>query len=115
MALGVGYDWSMTNTTFLKQAITCNDCGLTTRDVALFNYHSCDIQAFGGRCEDYPCCGHEAGDCNGLLYGSDEAIKSDPHLLCDHYNNICEVEDYEAMVAEDDDTYDEVAFTGSDY
>lgn len=28
-------------------------------------------------CEDYPCCGHEFGDCEGLLYGSDEAIKAD--------------------------------------
>ena len=28
-----------------------------------------------GACEDWPCCGHEAGDCNGLLYGSDEEIK----------------------------------------
>lgn len=28
-----------------------------------------------GRCEDFPCCGHEAGDCDGSLYGSDEAIK----------------------------------------
>lgn len=26
-------------------------------------------------CEDYPCCGHEFGDCEGLLYGSDESIK----------------------------------------
>lgn len=25
-------------------------------------------------CEDYPCCGHELGDCEGQLYGSDEAI-----------------------------------------
>ncbi|MBG6106579.1 hypothetical protein [Frigoribacterium sp. CG_9.8] len=28
-------------------------------------------------CEDYPCCGHEPGDCNGQLYGSDESIKND--------------------------------------
>ena len=28
------------------------------------------------RCEDFPCCGHEAGDCNGGLYGSDESIKN---------------------------------------
>lgn len=28
------------------------------------------------RCEDFPCCGHEAGDCNGGLYGSDESIKA---------------------------------------
>lgn len=27
-------------------------------------------------CEDYPCCGHEFGDCEGLLYGSDESIKA---------------------------------------
>lgn len=26
-------------------------------------------------CEDYPCCGHERGDCEGNLYPSDEAIK----------------------------------------
>ena len=28
-----------------------------------------------GTCEYWPCCGHEAGDCNGQKYGSDEAIK----------------------------------------
>lgn len=27
-------------------------------------------------CEDWPCCGHERGDCFGRLYGSDEAIKA---------------------------------------
>jgi len=26
-------------------------------------------------CEDWPCCGHEWGDCDGSKYGSDEAIK----------------------------------------
>jgi hypothetical protein len=67
----------MTNTTYLKQDITCEDCGFTTRDVALFNNHSCDVALQGNRCEDYPCCGHEAGDCNGLKYGSDEAIKQE--------------------------------------
>jgi hypothetical protein len=25
-------------------------------------------------CEDYPCCGHEWGDCEGQLYGSDASI-----------------------------------------
>lgn len=25
-------------------------------------------------CEDFPCCGHEMGDCEGQLYGSDESI-----------------------------------------
>lgn len=27
-------------------------------------------------CEDYPCCGHEFGDCDGSKYGSDEDIKA---------------------------------------
>lgn len=26
------------------------------------------------QCEDYPCCGHEANDCDGSLYGSDQSI-----------------------------------------
>ena len=26
------------------------------------------------QCEDFPCCGHEAGDCDGALYGTDAAI-----------------------------------------
>ena len=31
-------------------------------------------------CEDFPCCGHEMGDCEGLLYGSDEDIKRQVYL-----------------------------------
>ena len=31
------------------------------------------------RCEDFPCCGHEAGDCDGKKYGSDEQIKAEHH------------------------------------
>lgn len=31
-------------------------------------------------CEDYPCCGHERGDCKGQLYGSDQAIKDLAYL-----------------------------------
>ena len=27
-------------------------------------------------CEDYPCCGHESGDCEGRRYGSDASIKA---------------------------------------
>lgn len=30
-------------------------------------------------CEDYPCCGHERGDCEGKLYGSDESIKANAY------------------------------------
>lgn len=63
------------NSPYFRTDVTCMECGLTTRDRALMEHHSCDVQTNGGRCEDYPACGHEAGDCNGLLYGSDEAIK----------------------------------------
>jgi hypothetical protein len=40
---------------------TCEDCGYksTLRGLAL---HDCQIQEFGGRCEDYPACGHTDGD-----------------------------------------------------
>lgn len=27
-------------------------------------------------CEDWPCCGHEFGDCDGSKYGSGEDIKA---------------------------------------
>ena len=62
--------------TYLPSPATCSACDFTTADIALLANHSCDVQDFGGRCEDFPCCGHESGDCNGLLYGSDEAIKA---------------------------------------
>lgn len=81
------------NPMILPHPATCDNCRFTTADLGLLKNHSCDIEEMGGRCEDYPCCGHEAGDCNGLLYGSDEAIKSDPHLLCDHNTGYCEIED----------------------
>lgn len=51
------------------------------------------------RCEDWPCCGDEWGDCDGSKYGTDEQIKSDPHLLCDHNTGGCEVEEYEEEYA----------------
>lgn len=113
----------MTDTLFLKQNITCEDplevgCSFTTRDVALFNNHSCDVAANGGHCEDYPCCSHEYGDCNGQKYGSDEAIKSYAmqHLGCDHEAGIYECyDDEEPDEPEDDDTYDEQPFAGSEY
>ncbi len=80
--------------------VTCPECGFTTGDTALFNNHSCDIASSGGRCEDYPCCGHEQGDCNGLLYGSDEAIREQVetawrtgHGYCEHSAGIYNCDD----------------------
>jgi hypothetical protein len=81
--------------TLKTYTMTCDECGFTTHDEGLIRNHSCDVQQQGGRCEDYPACGHEAGDCNGLLYGSDEAIKervyhdiATGHGDCDHAEGI---------------------------
>lgn len=51
-------------------------------------------------CEDFPCCGHEAGDCDGRKYGSDESIKArvyadirNGHGECDHQDGLYNCED----------------------
>ena len=90
-------------TAYLTRSASCSSCGFSTKDIGLLATHSCDVQGNGGRCEDFPCCGHESGDCNGLLYGSSEAIRADPHLLCDHNTGFCEAE----AQYEDEDEYDE--------
>lgn len=85
----------------IKQyTMTCDECEFTTHDYALMERHSCTVQEFGGRCEDYPACGHEFGDCNGLLYGSDEAIKEqverdwrNGHGYCEHSAGIYNCDD----------------------
>jgi len=44
------------------------------------------------RCEDYPCCGHTDGlPCDWVA----PDYRNDPHLLCDHENGICEIEEDE--------------------
>lgn len=43
------------------------------REVALQQVPGWAVRCY---CEDYPCCGHEAGDCDGSKYGSDESIKA---------------------------------------
>jgi len=61
-------------------------------------------------CEDWPCCQHELGDCDGSLYGSDESIKArvyeairTGHGDCDHQEGIYNCEDY----GDDEDFDDE--------
>lgn len=58
-----------------------HDCGFsgTLRAVSL---HDCDIQANGGRCEDFPCCGHTDGDgCQTLPSHTSAFYLDNPHLL----------------------------------
>ncbi len=96
----------MTNTIHLTASASCSACGFSTTDINLLARHSCDVTAQGGSCEDYPACGHERGDCNGLLYGSDEAIKAQVyeqirsgHGECNHAEG--------QFFCEGDDEYDE--------
>lgn len=75
----------------------CDECGFYTHDEHLMRHHSCDIELQGGTCEDWPACGHEWGDCNGLKYGSDEAIKADAelHFGCEHEHGFCNLDEDE--------------------
>lgn len=90
-------------TTYLAAPATCSSCDYSTRDLALLANHSCDVAMNGGSCEDFPCCGHQYGDCNGLKYGSDEAIRQSflGHAYCDHEAGIFECEDYDECDDED--------------
>lgn len=58
-------------------------------------------------CEDFPCCGHEPGDCEGKLYGSDEDIiaQTQLHIDCEHEAGYCAVQEreYERMLDEQED------------
>ena len=54
----------------------CEECEFNSTEEMAVDMHECNnSRNNGGACEDYPCCGHEAGDCNGNKYGSDESIK----------------------------------------
>jgi hypothetical protein len=48
------------------RTFTCNECH-TTGSLRWMETHDCqgvqDVNQFGGRCEDYPCCGHLDGEC----------------------------------------------------
>ena len=68
------------------------------------------------RCEDSPCCGHEAGDCQGQKYGTDEQIKErvyaeirNGHGNCDHESGhyVCEDVDNEYVCGDCDQIEDE--------
>ena len=47
-------------------------------------------------CEDYPCCGHEWNDCQGQLYGTDQAIMDHHYARLNHpsYDPYYDREDY---------------------
>ena len=59
----------------------CLSCG--RRDtIAALALHDCQIEEQGGRCEDYPCCGHTDGDgCQTLPQHTSDFYARNPHLL----------------------------------
>lgn len=56
-------------------------------------------------CEDFPCCGHESGDCDGSKYGSDEDIIAyvNLHDGCEHPAGYCWVAEREEQEKEDEE------------
>ena len=93
----------MTDIDYTMRA-TCADCGYTST-LAGLRVHSCYVQQQGGRCEDYPCCGHTDGDgCQTLPEHTSAYWLEGPgrkHLGCDHEAGWCEAEDDDDL--EDDD------------
>lgn len=61
--------------------VTCNQCGHSA-SVADIELHSCTIAESGGRCEDYPCCGHTDGDgCQTLAIHTSAYYLDNPQYL----------------------------------
>jgi len=60
---------------------TCTECGYSGTLRAL-ELHSCQVQEQGGRCEDYPCCGHTDGDgCQTLPEHTSAFYYDNPQFL----------------------------------
>lgn len=60
---------------------TTEDCGYTGTLRAL-SLHDCQIAIQGGRCEDYPCCGHTDGDgCQTLPEHTSAFYMDNPQFL----------------------------------
>lgn len=64
-----------------KLQVTCNECGYSST-LAGVEVHSCYVQEQGGRCEDYPCCGHTDGDgCQALASHTSDFYYRNPQFL----------------------------------
>ena len=53
-------------------------------------------------CEDFPCCGHQFGECADRPEFTGAYWAKDPHLLCDHENGVCDMD--RDMDDDEDDT-----------
>lgn len=81
--------------------VTCNECQFSG-SLAAVALHSCQIQQQGGRCEDYPCCGHTDGDgCQTLPEHTSAFWLENPRMLYDREDP--EFLDYMAALVDDDE------------
>ena len=77
-----------------EMTVSCNRCGYSGT-IAYVKVHSCYVQENGGRCEDYPCCGHtDGGGCqtrpeHTSEYWSNLMSSMDP----DEYDLYCDMMD----------------------
>lgn len=96
---------------------TCTECGYTGSLRAL-EVHSCYVQEMGGRCEDYPCCGHTDGDgCQTLPEHTSAFYLDNPQFL--YEPGTPEWFDYQEQmepdeIAPEDCEHDDWTFGGSD-
>lgn len=71
----------MTTATRYTMTVTADCCGFHGT-IAAVELHDCDIVANGGRCEDYPACGHTDGDgCQTLPEHTAAFYYDNPHLM----------------------------------
>lgn len=92
-------------TTEKTRTFTCNDCR-TSGSSQWMETHPCGHNQYvaesGGRCEDYPACGHTDGDgCYALESHTSEYWAKSPHLMCDHEAGVCDA--YEDEVDDEPD------------
>jgi hypothetical protein len=74
----------MTDTRY-RLTVTADCCGYRGT-IAAVELHDCAIAENGGRCEDYPACGHTDGDgCQTLPEHTSAYYLDNPHLLDDDY------------------------------
>jgi hypothetical protein len=68
--------------------VKCNECGYDG-SIEAVQLHSCQIQQQGGRCEDFPCCGHTDGDgCQQLPEHTSEYWMNLQQQLGDRYDEL---------------------------
>ena len=83
--------------------VTCNTCQYSGT-IAAVQVHSCDVALNGGRCEDFPCCGHLDGDgCQTRPEHTSDFYLRNPQLLHEPGSP----EWYDAVDGASDDGYDD--------